>query len=412
MFYNGDNKYDVAVFLRQVHTRLGVKYFIQKNLNTMEMNAIEMQKFLQAIRQYFEEGTVDNKIYGDKEIEYLENLVKSLGNNVKNFFSDMNISDNKHGTGYEDNMGELFLKIFNEQNTRSVVTGTEGDYGTKNANRFLSETINVIYDKEAQKANITAAVSNHATKYALGNCAKAASAAYAKSIPKSYHKKADGSGYESILQPVSRKVDIDNNKLTATVTQEFLATIPQSWQNAVSLLKTATFTVKNYKANENLKIGDTQSVRAFFSILDSIGFKDYKTVSSAFLHTLGLTSLLESRVKINKETKEKKYRRTNENERAAETALHVYHMRFTYELTGAGQKDANFKDLTEADYLLYNIHSGKNKQVYIIPTNKIIYNLFDSIQHYEDFGRGNPFKGNMYIRLNLLDRGLKSNYKG
>lgn len=410
MFYNGNNKYDVAVFLRQVHTRLGVKYFIQKNLNTMEMNAIEMQKFLQAIRQYFEEGTVDNKIYGDKEIEYLKNLVKSLGNNVKNFFSDMSISDNKHGTGYEKNMSALFLKIFNEQNTNSVVTGGEKDYGTRNANRFLNETINVIYDKETKKANITAAVADHAAKYALGSCAKAATVAYTRSIPKSYHKKTDGSGYESILQPVDRKVDIDNNRLTTTVTQEFLANIPQSWQNAVSLLKTATFTIKNYKANENLKIGDTQSVRAFFSILDSIGFKDYKTVSSAFLHTLGLTSLLESRVKI--DNKEKKYRRTDENKRAAETALHVYHMRFTYELTGAGQKDVNFKDLTEADYLLYNTHSGKNKQVYIIPTNKIIYKLFNSIQHYEDFGRGNPFKGNMYVRLDLLDRGLISNYKG
>ena len=350
---------------------------------------------------------------------------------VKKIFSQETIqNDTSHGVQFEKDMGALFLTIFNGGNTLNDknytikqkddgikicipknVTAQDKAYASKNANKFVARSAVITYNQGKvsyqHSEKLARDIQEGIYGYAKGVAVNAGLQTMHAMIPKTHHKVGEGK-YEGFLKGVDMKVDINNkgSNIDAILSDtEF----PSDWKQAIQYLSEATFTVKNYQAKTNIKIDDTNAVRALFGVLDSTKkseFKKYKVQSSAFMHAFNLCFLVETgqNKKKNIFKEDERYTSAERKERAEGVSTHVYHMRFIYELTGAGQKDKDLKDLAEADYLLYNQHN--TNKIYVVSSGNIISNMFNHISDYYSFGRLNPFKGTMHVTLDLLDRNL------
>ena len=405
MYYNGKNGYDPATFLGKVHKSVRQKYILENNAQTDIIAAQKMENFLQKIKDYF--STSDKSFFEqDADKEFLASIELLMGENenVASFFrtATQTRTNNQQGLDFEKYMGRVFMAILTgksyiSNNSTDIVniTGQTKAYASDNANQLLRQGLDVVYTNNTPVTSISNQIENQVVARAIGSASQAFKAAAPRTVKKGQNGQKS---YEVYFQKVDQKVDINNRLVTATATWN----VTPETQQAIDLIKNATFTAKSYKSGDNLKIGDTNSIRAFFGVLDDLGYNEYETQASAYLHSLALTTLLEG--------KGKKSLTTNQTKRGQIVALHVYHMRFIYELIGTGQKDATMKDLATADFLLYNQHN--TDKIYVISTKGLIAELFNRIKTFEDFGRANPFKGTMYVRLEWLNRGLTSHYKG
>lgn len=200
-----------------------------------------------------------------------------------------------------------------------------------------------------------------------------------------------------------------------------------------------TFSLKVANEGNKIHIGGSNSIRAWFSILQGLGIKDKKTVVSSFIHANNLmlaalmgskeTRLLYQRDRRRKksdilsagQSKYTKYYEQYGNETAHWTRAerwddarkNIYIIMFTYELTGRGLQYENDKVGTTLgnDFLIYLSLSEKDENpIKVLSVSQILERMFDSFgsgKGIKDLGsmyRQNPFTGEFSIDPAIFTR--------
>lgn len=132
-------------------------------------------------------------------------------------------------------------------------------------------------------------------------------------------------------KPVARSGKVDVNGLT-TVSIE--AKLNPLWDELYRLFAGCTFSVKNYSSyftkSLNIHLGNTDYYKALYGVLSDLNYD--QNAADAIIYS-GLKSYAASNNKS--------------------VALHFYHLRFVYELTGAGLYDKD-GPVSGVDFLIYN----------------------------------------------------------
>ena len=381
MFYNGVNGYDVVVFLGEVHTQLRKRYIREGKIAEEQKKAAVMTNFLQRFKDFYTKENVDD-VDNDFFNEAKKQL-KGLPVDFQNFFGQFKqngkVFGQKTGTMFETGMGGFlsFLKTGTINATEQIMQGNE--FATqRDVNQFLQDYY--IIEDETDIRPIIDNIEHEITEGTLK-----AVAPKTKKLIDEENKKNQQQKYQLVFKDIFQKVDL--NAKTIEITKEWKVT-PET-QEAINYLTSSTFTAKSYRAYKDIEIGSTNSVRAYFSVLDALSY-EYRTKASSYLHALALVTTANKNI-------------NNRKARGEATAIYVYKMRFIYELTGIGQvakNETGFRELDEADYLLYN-ESNKSR-IFVFPTKSIINELFKNMESYLNIpkrNRNNIFESNdIYLK--------------
>ena len=144
--------------------------------------------------------------------------------------------------------------------------------------------------------------------------------------------------------------------------------IKPEWQDFIKTFTNAKFTVKNYKSNSKnnttIHLGNTDARKAIIASLINLQVSQDDAVH-IYYHSLN--------------TRERLFKG------------HVYHLRFAYELTGAGLVDEENNKLEAADFFIYNDPVTDN--VFVRSTKDMIANMMK----YTPTSKGNPYKSNIVV---------------
>lgn len=133
-------------------------------------------------------------------------------------------------------------------------------------------------------------------------------------------------------KPQARSGKVDVNGLSIV---DITADLNPLWSDLYQTFSGCTFSVKNYSSyftnSLNIHLGNTDYYKALYGSLSSLGY-DQKTIDKIIFS--GLNS----------------YAKSQNNT----VALHFYHLRFIYELTGVGLYDQAGEPISGVDFLIYN----------------------------------------------------------
>lgn len=133
-------------------------------------------------------------------------------------------------------------------------------------------------------------------------------------------------------KPSARSGKIDVNGLSVV---DIEANLHPAWAELYSIFAGCTFSVKNYSSffenSLNIHLGNTDYYKALYGSLSSLGY-DQQSIDKIIYS--GLNS----------------YKKSKNNT----VALHFYHLRFIYELTGVGLYDQQGQPISGVDFLIYN----------------------------------------------------------
>ena len=386
MYYNGENRYDVNEFLGLVHKDLRLKYSYQKKVESDNLKAQCMEQFFQKLKNYFL-NKPDSAIT-DLDQAFFSQIANELPiiKREKRLFSRSNMFNYngfnpvQAGEKFEQEIANVINIIATGKSGAKGVTEVQTGKTTYGGDQDLQDFINrrakkLVFkisenDSSKEILDITNSIFNISKEY------------YEYMIPRTWRNTYDQdkqkTGRELYISNTQIKVDINGQKIEFS--KQWNA--EPSTQAAIDLIKSSTFTLKNYKKGHVIKLGNTNPIKAYFSILSDFGY-DYKTKSSSFLHGLNLYN---SKKPTATQARKDKY------------ATYIYQMRFIYELTGIGQgKGSDLQDITSAQYLLYNEANGN--RIKVIPTSQIIADMYANITSKQSFYRDNPFQGAMSIKM-------------
>lgn len=194
---------------------------------------------------------------------------------------------------------------------------------------------------------------------------------YVKEVMEDFSKRASKATIDDIdaatapyYKPVARsgKTDVTGTNIEVNITTD----IKPEWQRFFYLLQGATFSAKNYSSghiNEAgewiatthpwIKLGQTDIYKSFAGVLDTLGYSDQE-INARFAQSYW------------------SYQRN----KTENIATHMYHIRFIYELTGAGLKDA-FGNPDSVKYLIYN--DPNSDMISVTSTAWLIKQMFDGV---------------------------------
>lgn len=227
---------------------------------------------------------------------------------------------------------------------------------------------------------ISASVSNTLTGQKTANITNKIIETTLTESQKAIIKNANKSKSESYTGPNFRAGKIDLQGAYAEINIE--AQVKPEFKEFARLLQDATISAKNYssqywdkgqqqKIDKNiiaLHLGSSDALKAFIGGMSSLGYPVSVAIKAFFSGYYNYT----------------KY--SNKN-----IGYHIYHMRFLYELRGAGLYDKEGNNLKEVKYLIWNDPSSDNIRVF--STAIIIQSLLQG-----KIATGeNPF-GGIYLR--------------
>lgn len=180
------------------------------------------------------------------------------------------------------------------------------------------------------------------------------------------------------LADVEGKIDVDGSNYTVNITLDPDNILVKYYQ----LLSQATFSAKNYDSmtwdkklemfvetnHAKIKIGDSNVVRSVYGALNSLGLWDNDTIMSAIY--AGYWAITKYKRKI--------------------VSNHFFHLRYIYELTGAGIMYKGNPNSKEVRFLIYNDPHGN---IYVKSTAEILVDVLNNKPAFT----GNPLK-DIYIR--------------
>ena len=172
-----------------------------------------------------------------------------------------------------------------------------------------------------------------------------------------------------ITKPQYKSAKVDVKGYGSQVLLE--AQIKPEWQDFIKTFTGARFTVKNYRSNSTSKysttihLGNTDVRKAIIATLIDLQVQKDDAVH-VYYHSLN-------------EKEEKNFEQ------------HIFHLRFAYELTGAGLVDENGDKLDAADFFIYNDPITDN--IFVRSTKDMIANMMN----YTPSFKGDPYKTHIVI---------------
>jgi hypothetical protein len=154
------------------------------------------------------------------------------------------------------------------------------------------------------------------------------------------------------------KIDAQGLSGYGNVELVFKENINKTLEEALSIINSSTFSLKNYLNNDksyNLKLGETFVYKSLYGALSYLGLKNKNYIDKVIFKSLN------------------EYTRDN----SKIIAEHILHLREMYELTGTGLK---YKDETiclanrTVDFLVYNVPNSY--EIYVVSTLDILADLF------------------------------------
>lgn len=343
---------------RETHERMKNKYSNKTNLTIEKENAKLLETFLFNIKNA--DKGISSPIEGLANINYLD-IVKKATAAMPNARSIHSIFRRAHNRSQKlaDGADDIF-----EQELSAVFEATK-ETSLLDKQNVVIDTKNLLAGRQA--ANICHEITKNtltiAQRTIISNINKA--------------NKTNNSLYE---KPVARPAKVDIQGAYAEIDIE--TQVASNFQQLANLLKDATISAKNYssqywsetegkKIDKNiisLHLGSSDIFKAFVGGMSSLGYSP-DIVQKAFF--AGYNSY--------------------KNKNNKEIGYHIYHLRFLYELTGAGLYDNEGNNLKEVKYLIWNDPATDNVKVFSTAV------LIDSLLQGDIASGENPF-GGIYLR--------------
>lgn len=336
--------------LNKVHQTLNARYkqqaYGQGSLNNVA-NAKYLQDFLQAWKQYANTGVSSSNIF---KTALLEAISSSFPKNMAFKFNQAG------GVKFEKSFSNFIVQLLNNpvmgtslnENIDSALKKTMA--GAKHVTSSKSGTVNLIdLDEVAYELLRT-------TRTTVDNNLRQLAQEGMRGLDS---QRARISGKEISVQG---KTDISAKMVEWKINIE----APAEIHKVVTLLAKAQFTAKNYGsgywAREQMKkrgmdpnslhFGNSNVWRAINAVLGELGYNSQIIKSIYYSAYAGAD---------------------------ANAQLHLYHIRFVYELTGLGQHyiDQNLQQFGEAQFLIYNDYNSNN--IYVRSTAELILDMYKEI---------------------------------
>lgn len=335
MYYNGKHGKHVETFLNEVHTAINAKYNAAANIDTI--NAQKLQKFFQELKEAA--SNRDNKenivynLFLDDLLNDIETIAKarSVNYKIENLFKRRGKNSQEQGMVLERELTDVIEAIL-EKISGDKVLREDINIGAKTGNVKFTEVDNMIKD-----------INSEAEKELIGKINK-------EKKPLHY------------LKNVAGKIDVRGFEVSIAGQPD-----PQLLE-IYNLIKDATFSAKNYdsmtwdekmqqmvektKGGGLIHLGKSNPYRAIYGALSNLGY-DSSTIDSAYFAGRNRVNIYNSNSAAN----------------------HLFHLRYIYELTGAGILYSGGINLGEARYLIYNDPSGN---IYVKSTSEIIADLLNN----------------------------------
>lgn len=326
--------------MREVHSRLRDKYIITMAAEYDIARAEMMTSYLQAFKRIANgESVQQNTIGAFLEQEAIEEIAKEVGQAMG--IGNYNLFKMKHFWYGED-----------KKNSSQNLWGTD-DVFEAELERFL----NIAYERATGEIGDAKSIGN-----LPGNIGEKFMKVLAEEGPSLAAKYSVNNELITTPEFRSNKVDV------ASFTGSIYASVNPKWEQFINTFRGARFTVKNYSSTSDYEIihlGNTNITKSLISSLSSLRYTDKEAVH-IYYHAVA---------------------------RAASQGEHLFHLRFAYELTGSGLKDAKGNDILEADFFIYNDPATNN--IWVRSTKEMVANAMQYQGRIRD-----PLRSNIIVLKN------------
>ena len=325
MYYNGNNRYRVSTFMNEVHSLIALKY--EKVVQEDIYQAQKLQDFFREIKIAAQN---DNGIIGNEIIQLIINSIQlPNGEKSKNLFKG---TGRTGGFRFERELTAIIEAVYMNL-TDEVIDIGQINIGSQKVDADFQN----LGDKMAQK--ILKEVGTQTQRRLEKDDKKAKKKFYLSSV--------DG------------KIDVKG--YTINIKAEANPELVEIY----NLLKDATFSAKNYNSmtwdekakqyvemqgHKSITLGKTNLYRSIVGTLNNLGY-DQRTAESALW--AGLNKIKDGDNDI---------------------ANHFYHLRYVYELTGAGLT-YNGESFGGVRFLIYNDPSG---ELYVKAASEILIDVLET----------------------------------
>ena len=323
--FETNSKQPVSTFLQDVHDAMKMRYYAQSLQD--KSRAKILQTFLQNLKQVAESQ--------DKFTDSVANAVLTqLQASHRSNYKIENLFRRKGGQNLENELADIVLATYNASGFNLDKSQTK----VISAGQQTGTVLQSILDDDVQ----TILSELH------------------KNVAKAIDQKGKTTTNISngmILTDVQQKTDIQGLKFNIPISFNLTYDLPSILQ----ILNEAKISAKNYssynKAGEmiddlyDINIGDSNPYRAIAGSLASLGYGD-QTIRSAFY-----ASYAKAKEDIN-------------------VRAHIYHLRYIYELTGAGSVNRKTNQMENANFLVYNDPTGT--QIFVVSAGELLSEVLNN----------------------------------
>ena len=350
MHVNGFTGTSASVVLNKVHQQLYRRYVKQAysdtSINSIK-NAELLQDFLQSWKRYANGKAVKSQLFTPM---LLETIQSAMPKNSKFKFN------TSGGVKFEREFGTFILNLLNNEILGTSFQGKFSD--------ALNKTLTGSKQVTSTKSGKYDIIDLDGLAYQiLQNIYSTTDMKLRSELEKAYRglnsQRARTDGKEIT---VSGKTDVSAKRVEFIISTQ----IPEQMRLVFQLLSKAQFTLKNYATSgyayiflkqkgldpTKIHFGDSNVLRALVAVLTELGYK-MNVIKSIYYSAYASGDV--------------------------SAQLHIYHIRYVYELTGLGQNyiDKELKQFGEAEFLIWNDPSSDN--IYVKSTAQLILEMFNEV---------------------------------
>lgn len=233
----------------------------------------------------------------------------------------------KSGTAFEK---ELYKIVDSTWNNNSLTLGSQ------------SASVYINIGKGNLSENFVQKVLGESYKDLINNFAKAVE-------NKIIQSDSNGNIYVKIETSRMGKIDVQGN---GTKNVKIQGVASRDLSRVIDLLGNATFSVKSYKSNSTVHLGQTVGSKAIAAMAEFTGTKRARGSALFYISHPKIVNSL--------------YKNNGEKEELEHIYEHYQHMKKIYELTGLGLTYSDLTELTHVDFLLVNRARGQDIVVYSV----------------------------------------------
>lgn len=354
--------------LNSVHNKMKKKFQNQAQMKADVIKAQKMQTYLQLFKRVGnnsipQEQKTDVNFQRELSLEGMEEIVKQVGSflNIQRY----GLFRNRH-EWYQGKNAKLGADDIFEAELYALLLKA-GEKALEDGEQDINLGVDII-------GGVTGNIKNSESIF--------------QSTEKIFQKMVDGvkdqdiqkflHETEIISNPTARSAKVDVTGYSKSF--DISSNIKPEWQDFIKTFQGAKFSVKNYSSqtkyiNNVIHLGNTNTLKAMYGVLSSLGYGE-KKATHIYAHTKFSYLLGYSAAK-------------------GEGPSHILHMRFAYELTGAGlwtETEQGLQQLDEVDFFIYNDPSSDN--IFVKSTKEMISN---SMEYLDASKIGDPWNSSIAI---------------